>query len=119
MLFIDEIHTSSVRVPPRAEPSMASNLLKPALSSGQLKCIGATTYTEFRQIFERITPSRRFQKIDVIEPSVAETVEILKGLRAASRSITASSTLPRRSVPQPNCPQDTSTTATCPTRRST
>lgn len=61
----------------------ASNLLKPALSSGQLKCIGATTYTEFRGVFDKDSAlSRRFQKIDVPEPSVAETIDILKGLKS-------------------------------------
>ncbi|MBU3647563.1 MAG: AAA family ATPase, partial [Limnohabitans sp.] len=60
-----------------------SNLLKPALSSGQLKCIGATTFTEYRGIFEKDAAlSRRFQKVDVVEPTVAETVEILKGLKS-------------------------------------
>ena len=60
----------------------ASNLLKPALSNGQLKCIGATTYTEYRGIFEKDHAlSRRFQKIDVNEPSISDTVEILKGLK--------------------------------------
>jgi ATP-dependent Clp protease ATP-binding subunit ClpA len=60
----------------------ASNLLKPALSTGALKCIGATTYNEYRQIFEKDHAlSRRFQKVDVPEPSIAETVEILKGLK--------------------------------------
>ncbi len=61
----------------------ASNLLKPALSTGALKCIGATTYTEYRGIFEKDHAlSRRFQKIDVVEPSVQETVEILRGLKS-------------------------------------
>src|SRR6202000_2999904 len=61
----------------------ASNLLKPALSSGALKCIGATTYTEFRGVFEKDHAlSRRFQKIDVNEPSVDETVQILRGLKS-------------------------------------
>jgi len=61
----------------------ASNLLKPALSNGQLKCIGATTFTEYRSIFEKDAAlSRRFQKVDVVEPSVAETVDILKGLKS-------------------------------------
>lgn len=60
----------------------ASNLLKPALSSGQIKCIGAPTYNDFRGIFEKDQAlSRRFQKIDVVEPSSAETIEILKGLK--------------------------------------
>jgi ATP-dependent Clp protease ATP-binding subunit ClpA len=61
----------------------ASNLLKPALSNGQLKCIGATTYNEYRGIFEKDHAlSRRFQKIDVSEPSITDTVEILKGLKS-------------------------------------
>ncbi len=82
ILFIDEIHTLIGAGAASGGTLDASNLLKPALSSGQLKCIGATTYTEFRQIFEKDHAlSRRFQKIDVVEPSVAETVEILKGLK--------------------------------------
>lgn len=83
ILFIDEIHTLIGAGAASGGTLDASNLLKPALSSGQLKCIGATTYTEFRQIFEKDHAlSRRFQKIDVVEPSVAETVEILKGLKS-------------------------------------
>ncbi|MBL8428291.1 MAG: ATP-dependent Clp protease ATP-binding subunit ClpA [Dechloromonas sp.] len=83
ILFIDEIHTLIGAGSASGGTLDASNLLKPALSSGQLKCIGATTYTEFRGIFEKDSAlSRRFQKIDVTEPSVAETVEILKGLKA-------------------------------------
>ena len=83
ILFIDEIHTLIGAGSASGGTLDASNLLKPALSSGHLKCIGATTYTEFRGIFEKDGAlSRRFQKIDVNEPSVAETVEILKGLKA-------------------------------------
>ncbi len=83
ILFIDEIHTLIGAGAASGGTLDASNLLKPALSSGSLKCIGATTYTEFRGIFEKDSAlSRRFQKIDVNEPSVAETVEILKGLKA-------------------------------------
>ncbi|MDR2031000.1 MAG: ATP-dependent Clp protease ATP-binding subunit ClpA [Azoarcus sp.] len=82
ILFIDEIHTLIGAGAASGGTLDASNLLKPALSSGQLKCIGATTYTEFRQIFEKDHAlSRRFQKIDVVEPSIAETIEILKGLK--------------------------------------
>ncbi|MDR2926159.1 MAG: ATP-dependent Clp protease ATP-binding subunit ClpA [Azoarcus sp.] len=82
ILFIDEIHTLIGAGAASGGTLDASNLLKPALSTGQLKCIGATTYTEFRQIFEKDHAlSRRFQKIDITEPSVAETVEILKGLK--------------------------------------
>src|SRR5574343_584816 len=81
--FIDEIHTLIGAGAASGGTLDASNLLKPALSSGQLKCIGATTYTEFRGIFEKDGAlSRRFQKIDVNEPWVAETGEILKGLKA-------------------------------------
>ncbi len=83
ILFIDEIHTLIGAGAASGGTLDASNLLKPALSSGQLKCIGATTYSEFRQIFEKDHAlSRRFQKIDVVEPSVPETVEILKGLKS-------------------------------------
>ena len=82
ILFIDEIHTLIGAGAASGGTLDASNLLKPALSSGALKCIGATTYTEYRGIFEKDHAlSRRFQKIDVTEPSVAETVEILRGLK--------------------------------------
>ncbi len=83
ILFIDEIHTLIGAGSASGGTMDASNLLKPALSTGQLKCIGATTYNEYRGIFEKDHAlSRRFQKIDVSEPSVADTVEILKGLKS-------------------------------------
>ncbi|MFM7026315.1 MAG: AAA family ATPase, partial [Limnohabitans sp.] len=83
ILFIDEIHTLIGAGAASGGTLDASNLLKPALSSGQLKCIGATTFTEYRSIFEKDAAlSRRFQKVDVVEPTVAETVEILKGLKS-------------------------------------
>ncbi|HVB48129.1 MAG TPA: ATP-dependent Clp protease ATP-binding subunit ClpA [Burkholderiales bacterium] len=82
ILFIDEIHTVIGAGAASGGTLDASNLLKPVLSTGQLKCIGATTYNEYRGVFEKDHAlSRRFQKIDVIEPSVEETVEILKGLK--------------------------------------
>jgi len=82
ILFIDEIHTVIGAGAASGGTLDASNLLKPALQSGQLKCLGATTYTEYRGVFEKDHAlSRRFQKIDVVEPSVQETVEILKGLK--------------------------------------
>src|SRR5438094_2173987 len=82
ILFIDEIHTIIGAGAASGGTLDASNLLKPALSTGALKCIGATTYGEYRQIFEKDHAlSRRFQKIDVPEPSIAETIEILKGLK--------------------------------------
>ncbi|CAG0972296.1 ATP-dependent Clp protease ATP-binding subunit ClpA [Rhodocyclaceae bacterium] len=83
ILFIDEIHTLIGAGAASGGTLDASNLLKPALSSGALKCIGATTYTEFRGVFEKDHAlSRRFQKIDVNEPSVEETVSILRGLKS-------------------------------------
>ena len=83
ILFIDEIHTLIGAGSASGGTMDASNLLKPALSNGQLKCIGATTYSEYRGIFEKDHAlSRRFQKIDVNEPSVSDTIEILKGLKS-------------------------------------
>ncbi|MDX9952111.1 MAG: ATP-dependent Clp protease ATP-binding subunit ClpA [Methylophilaceae bacterium] len=83
ILFIDEIHTLIGAGSASGGTLDASNLLKPALSNGTLKCIGATTYQEYRGIFEKDHAlSRRFQKIDVTEPSITETVEILKGLKS-------------------------------------
>jgi ATP-dependent Clp protease ATP-binding subunit ClpA len=83
ILFIDEIHTLIGAGAASGGTLDASNLLKPALSSGAMKCIGATTFTEYRGIFEKDAAlSRRFQKIDVVEPSVEQTIEILKGLKS-------------------------------------
>src|SRR5437773_3757453 len=83
VLFIDEIHTLIGAGAASGGTLDASNLLKPALSSGTMKCIGATTFTEYRGIFEKDAAlSRRFQKIDVVEPSVEETVAILRGLKS-------------------------------------
>ena len=83
VLFIDEIHTLIGAGAASGGTLDASNLLKPGLSSGALKCIGATTFTEYRGIFEKDAAlSRRFQKVDVVEPTVEQTVEILKGLKS-------------------------------------
>lgn len=83
VLFIDEIHTIIGAGSASGGTLDASNLLKPALANGQLKCIGATTFTEYRGIFEKDAAlSRRFQKIDVNEPTVEQTTEILKGLKS-------------------------------------
>ena len=82
VLFIDEIHTIIGAGAASGGAMDASNLLKPVLASGDLKCIGSTTYQEYRNIFEKDRAlSRRFQKIDVTEPSVEEAVEILRGLK--------------------------------------
>ena len=83
ILFIDEIHTLIGAGSASGGTLDASNLLKPALSSGQLKCIGATTFTEYRGIFEKDHAlTRRFQKIDVGEPTIEQTVQILRGLKS-------------------------------------
>ncbi len=82
ILFIDEIHTVIGAGATSGGAMDASNLLKPALQSGSLRCVGSTTYKEFRQHFEKDRAlARRFQKIDVAEPSVADAVKILKGLK--------------------------------------
>src|SRR5690625_6630067 len=83
VLFIDEIHT--IIGPGAASGGVmdASNLLKPLLSSAQLRCMGSTTYQEYRGVFEKDRAlSRRFQKVDVPERSVHETYQILKGLKS-------------------------------------
>ncbi|WP_373699297.1 ATP-dependent Clp protease ATP-binding subunit ClpA [Neisseria dentiae] len=84
VLFVDEIHTIIGAGSTSGGTMDASNLLKPALAKGQLRCIGATTYNEYRTIFDKDHAlSRRFQKIDIVEPSIAETVQILRGLKSA------------------------------------
>ncbi|GGJ07038.1 ATP-dependent Clp protease ATP-binding subunit ClpA [Halopseudomonas pertucinogena] len=82
ILFIDEIHTIIGAGAASGGVMDASNLLKPLLSSGEIRCIGSTTFQEFRGIFEKDRAlARRFQKVDVVEPSVSDTIQILKGLR--------------------------------------
>ena len=82
ILFIDEIHTLIGAGAASGGTLDASNLLKPALSSGLIRCIGATTYNEFRGIFEKDQAlSRRFQKVDVVEPSIEDTIKILNGIK--------------------------------------
>jgi ATP-dependent Clp protease ATP-binding subunit ClpA len=83
ILFIDEIHTIIGAGAASGGVMDASNLLKPLLSSGQLKCIGSTTFQEFRGIFEKDRAlARRFQKVDVLEPSIEDTIKILNGLKS-------------------------------------
>ncbi|PPT78721.1 ATP-dependent Clp protease ATP-binding subunit ClpA [Xanthomonas arboricola pv. populi] len=82
VLFIDEIHTIIGAGSASGGTMDASNLIKPALSSGELRCIGSTTFQEYRGIFEKDRAlARRFQKIDIVEPTVGETFEILQGLK--------------------------------------
>ncbi|HUO82416.1 MAG TPA: ATP-dependent Clp protease ATP-binding subunit ClpA [Gammaproteobacteria bacterium] len=83
ILFIDEIHTIIGAGAASGGVMDASNLIKPVLANGELRCIGSTTYTEYRGIFEKDHAlARRFQKIEILEPTVDETVEILKGLQS-------------------------------------
>src|SRR5699024_7119809 len=83
ILFIDEIHTVIGAGAASGGVMDASNLIKPMLATGDLRCIGATTYSEFRGIFEKDRAlARRFQKVDVPEPSVADTITILNGLKS-------------------------------------
>ena len=83
ILFIDEIHTIVGAGATSGGSMDASNLLKPALQSGQLKCMGSTTYKEFRNYFEKDRAlSRRFQKVDIEEPSLSDTIQILNGLKS-------------------------------------
>src|SRR5439155_16721869 len=82
ILFIDEIHTVIGAGATSGGALDASNLLKPALASGNMRCIGSTTYKEYRQYFEKDRALvRRFQKIDVAEPTVPDAIKILKGLK--------------------------------------
>ena len=83
ILFIDEIHTVIGAGAASGGVMDASNLIKPVLTNGELRCIGSTTYQEYRGIFEKDHAlARRFQKIDVVEPSIEETIEILLGLKS-------------------------------------
>ncbi len=83
VLFIDEIHTIVGAGATSGGSMDASNILKPALASGEFRCIGSTTYEEYKNHFQKDRAlSRRFEKIDIIEPSVSETIDILKGLRS-------------------------------------
>ncbi len=83
VLFIDEIHTIIGAGAASGGVMDASNLIKPVLASGELRCIGSTTFQEFRGVFEKDRAlARRFQKIDIVEPSIVETIEILRGLKS-------------------------------------
>lgn len=83
ILFIDEIHMIIGAGSSMGSTMDASNLIKPALANGSLRCIGSTTFQEYRQVFEKDHAlSRRFQKVDVVEPTIAETIAILKGLKS-------------------------------------
>ena len=121
ILFIDEIHTVIGAGATSGGAMDASNLLKPALASGTLKCMGSTTYKEFRQHFEKDRALvRRFQKIDVNEPTLDDTIKILQGPEDLLRGLPQAEVhRRRRSRRRWSCRPSTSPTASCPTRRST
>ena len=120
VLFIDEIHTVIGAGATSGGAMDASNLLKPALSGGTIRCIGSTTYKEFRNHFEKDRALlRRFQKIDVNEPTIEDTIKILTGLCPNFEAITMSATRRTRSRRRWNYQPATLTTASCRTRRST
>jgi ATP-dependent Clp protease ATP-binding subunit ClpA len=115
ILFIDEIHTVIGAGAASGGVMDASNLIKPVLTNGELRCIGSTTYQEYRGIFEKDHAlARRFQKIDVVEPSVSETIEILQGLkprfeehhsiRYADDALVAAATLAARHINERHMP---------------
>ena len=98
----------------------AGNMLKPALARGELHCVGATTLDEYRQYIEKDAAlERRFQKVLVDEPSVEDTIAILRGLKSATRCTTGWRSPIRPSSPRPPCRTATSPTGSCPTRPST
>jgi imidazolonepropionase-like amidohydrolase/DNA polymerase III delta prime subunit len=120
ILFIDEIHTIVGAGATSGGTMDASNMLKPALASGDLRCIGATTYKDFKSSFERDQAlARRFQKIEVLEPTVSETIEILRGLKPAYEAHHGVRYTPEPSPSPPPWPTSTCATATSPTPRST
>ena len=117
--FVDELHT--IVGAGASEGAMdASNMIKPLLARGELRLIGATTLDEYRQYVEKDAAfERRFQQVFVGEPSVEDTIAILRGLRSATRSITACASRTRPSSPPRRCRSATWPTGSCPTRRST
>ena len=121
ILFIDEIHTVIGAGATSGGAMDASNLLKPALASGTIRCIGSTTYKEYRQFFEKDRALvRRFQKIDVNEPTIADAIEILKGLKPYFEEYHQRPLHQRRDQgARWSFRRATSTTASCRTRRST
>ena len=120
IMFIDEIHTVIGAGATSGGAMDASNLLKPALAAGNVRCIGSTTYKEYRQYFEKDRALvRRFQKIDINEPTVEDAIEIMKGSSPISRTTTSSNTPTRRSRRRSSSRRAISTTASCPTRPST
>ncbi len=119
ILFIDEMHT--LVGAGKADGAMdASNLIKPALARGELHCIGATTLDEYRKYVEKDAAlARRFQAVFVGEPTVEDTISILRGLKENTNSITGCASPTPPSWRRRPCPTATSPTGSCPTRPST
>ena len=119
VLFIDELHTI-VGAGASEGAVDAANLLKPMLARGELRAVGATTLDEYRKYIEKDAAlERRFQPVFVEEPSVEDTIAILRGLKGSTRSTTRCGSPTRRSSPRRRCPTATSPIVSCPTRRST
>jgi ATP-dependent Clp protease ATP-binding subunit ClpA len=121
IMFIDEIHTVIGAGATSGGAMDASNLLKPALSSGAMRCIGSTTYKEYRQFFEKDRALvRRFQKIDVNEPTVPDAIEDPEGSEALFRGLPQGRSYTDDAIKRRwNCRRATSMTASCRTRPST
>ena len=121
ILFIDEIHTVIGAGAASGGVMDASNLIKPVLANGEIRCIGSTTYAEYRGVFEKDHAlARRFQKIDVPEPSIEETVDILSGLKTRFEEHHGVSYDARGAARRPQSwLPGTLTTGACRTRRST
>ena len=119
ILFMDELHT--IVGAGAAEGAVdAANLLKPMLARGELRAVGATTLDEYRKHIEKDAAlERRFQPVFVDEPSVEDTIAILRGLKERYEVHHGVRIQTRRSSPRPPCRSATSPTASCPTRRST
>ena len=120
ILFIDEIHTILGAGSASGSTIDASNLLKPLLQSGELRCIGSTTYQEYRHFEKDRALARRFQRIDVHEPAVEDAVKIVEGLAPRYEEHHGVTLLEAGAARvRSSSPRATSPTATCPTRRST
>src|SRR5665213_761088 len=120
ILFIDEIHTVIGAGAASGGVMDASNLIKPVLTNGELRCIGSTTYQEYRGIFEKDHAlTRRFQKIDVVEPTISETIEILLGLKSRFEEHHSIVYAWMRCARPRSWLHGTSLSGICPTRRST
>ena len=119
IVFIDEIHTVLGAGAAQGATVDASNMLKPLLQNGELRCMGSTTFQEYRHFERDRALARRFQRIEVHEPSIDDAVKILEGLAPHYEKHHACTTRSRRCAPAWSSRPSTCSTASCPTRRST